>query len=64
MPDFQHLSVQHVDGVTVVQVLTPKLSDSLTVSEFQDELLEMIEADLLAIHHPDQHWLLEKLRQR
>ena len=45
MPDFQHLSVKIVDDVSVVQVLTPKLSDSLTVSEFQDELLEMIDAD-------------------
>ncbi len=46
MADFHHLSVQSVDGVTVVQVLTPKLSDSLTVSEFQDELLEVIESEL------------------
>jgi len=45
MPDFQHLSVQQMDDVTVVQVVTPKLSDSLTVSEFQDELVEMIDAD-------------------
>ena len=46
MADFQHFSVQPVDDVTVVQVLVPRLSDSLTVSEFQDELLAMIEADL------------------
>lgn len=45
MPDFQHFSVRVVDDVTVVQVLSPKLSDSLTVSEFQDELLELIESD-------------------
>lgn len=45
MPDYQHFSVRLVDGVTVVQVITPKLSDSLTVSEFQDELLDMIDTD-------------------
>ncbi len=45
MADFQHFSVQLVDDVAVVQVLAPKLSDSLTVSEFQDELLGMIETD-------------------
>jgi len=45
MTDFRHFSTRVVDGVTVVQVLTPKLSDSLTVSEFQDELLDMIEAE-------------------
>jgi len=45
MADFQHFSVQASDGVTVVQILTPKLSDSLTVSEFQDELLGMLESE-------------------
>ena len=45
MADFQHFEVQLVDNVTVAQVLAPKLSDSLTVSEFQDELLAMLEAD-------------------
>jgi len=44
MADFQHFSVQLVDGVTVVQVLSPKLSDSLAVNEFQDELLELIDS--------------------
>ncbi len=46
MADFEYFSVQMVDDVAVLQVLAPKLSDSLTVSEFQDELLAMIEADL------------------
>ncbi len=45
MADFQHLSVQTDDGVTIVQVLTPKLSESLVVAEFQDELLKMIDDD-------------------
>ncbi|MDP6556359.1 MAG: STAS domain-containing protein [Pirellulaceae bacterium] len=46
MADYQHFSVQLVDDVAVLQVLAPRLSDSLTVSEFQDELLEMIETEL------------------
>jgi len=46
MADFQHFSVQLVDDVVVLQVLAPRLSDSLTVSEFQDELLDMIDSDL------------------
>ena len=46
MAEFRHFSVQLMDGVTVVQVLAPRLTDSLTVAEFQDELLEMIESDL------------------
>jgi anti-anti-sigma regulatory factor len=46
MAEFQHFAVQQVDDVAVVQVLEPKLSDSLTVSEFQDELLAMIDTDL------------------
>ncbi len=46
MADYEYFSVQMVDDVSVLQVLAPKLSDSRTVSEFQDELLAMIEADL------------------
>ena len=45
MADFQHFSRQLVDDVVVLQVLAPRLSDSLTVTEFQDELLEMIDTD-------------------
>ena len=46
MAELQHFAVQLVDDVAVAQVLVPKLTDSLTVSEFQDELLAMIETDL------------------
>ncbi len=46
MAESQYFSVQMVADVAVLQVLAPKLSDSLTVSEFQDELMAMIETDL------------------
>ena len=48
MADYQHFSVQLIDDVAVVQVLAPRLSDSLTVSEFQDELLGMIETSAVS----------------
>lgn len=45
MTNHKHCSVLLEGDVTVVQILAPKLTDSLAVTEFQDELLEMLERD-------------------
>lgn len=45
MPSYRHFSVEPKGNVVVVQLLDPKLADSLMVTELQDELLEMIDLE-------------------
>ncbi len=45
MPQYRHFTVEPRANVIVVQLIDPKLADSLMVTELQDELLNMIEME-------------------
>ena len=43
--DYQHLMVRREDNVLVIELIDPKLFDTTTVTQLQDELLRLVDAE-------------------
>lgn len=43
--EYQHLTVRRADDVLVIQLIDPKLFDTTTVTQLQDELLCLVDAE-------------------
>ncbi|MCA9120386.1 MAG: STAS domain-containing protein [Planctomycetaceae bacterium] len=43
--DYQHLVVRHEGDVLVIELIDPKLFDTTTVTQLQDELLSLVDAE-------------------
>lgn len=45
MATYRHFEVEIIDDVTVVRLVDPRLSDTMSVNELQDELLLLLDRD-------------------
>jgi|CXWL01.1.fsa_nt_gi anti-anti-sigma regulatory factor len=43
--EYEHLRVRREDEVLVVELIDPKLFDTITVTQLQDELLRLVDAE-------------------
>ena len=45
MSTYRHFQVENIDDVTVLRLADPRLSDTMSVNELQDELLLLLDRD-------------------